>query len=449
MNINDLHKSEKLIIEYVQSCEFPNVKKTLEKKCEIKSSCKIRDLNPLIHDEIIRVGGRLKYSHLSFNEKHPIILPSKHPVTKMIITQTHEEVGHAGRQHVLAKTRESYWIIKGLSAVKSTLRECIKCRKIQASPPTQIMSDLPEERTAVNQPPFYNTGVDLFGPFYVKVHRSQEKRYGVIFTCLTTRAVHLEVAHSLDASSFINALTRFTARRGPITYLRSDRGTNLTAADQELKNALLSLEKDNFSNLLLSKGIQWAFNTPHASHHGGVWERLIRSVRKIIDGILKEQTLKEESLPTLFCEVENIMNSRPLTTVSSDTSDLNPLTPNHLLRFNGNVQTFGTFTDIEKYSRKRWKQIQYLADVFWSQWKKEYLSALQKRNCWKSKRENISVGDVVLLKDEMTPRCQWPLGRVIEVIKSKDHLIRSVKIKTQNSEYTRPISKIILLFKKK
>ena len=172
-------------------------------------------------------------------------------------------------------------------------------------------------------------------------------------------------------------MTRFTARRGPITYLKSDRGSNLTAADQELKNALLSLEKDNFSNLLLRKGIQWAFNTPHASH-GGVWERLITSVRKNIDGILNEQTLKEESLPTLFCEVENIINSRPLTTVSSDISDLNPLTPNHLLRFSGNVQKFGTFTDVEKYSRKRWKQIQYLADVFWSRWKKKRCSTKEK-----------------------------------------------------------------------
>lgn len=158
------------------------------------------------------------------------------------------------------------------------------------------------------------------------------KRYGVLFTCLAIRAVHIEVASSLHTDSFINALRRFIARRDvEVRELRSDNGTNFEGAERELKRALEEWNQGQIHDVKLQKGIQWSFNPPAGSHHGGAWERLIRSVRKVLNSNLKVQNLDKEGLHTVFCEIEGIINSRPITKASFDPNDLEALTPNHLL----------------------------------------------------------------------------------------------------------------------
>ena len=171
------------------------------------------------------------------------------------------------------------------------------------------MADLPEDRLVPDQPPFTNVGVDFFGPFAVKRGRSIVKRYGVIFTCLTVRAVHIEIAHSLDTDSCINAIRRFICRRGQVKILRSDNGTNFVAAEKELRKALENLDQIKIQNAMTKKGIKWIFNTPAASHQGGVWERQIRTVRKVLNSVLQQQTLCDEGFQTLMCEVEAIINN--------------------------------------------------------------------------------------------------------------------------------------------
>ena len=153
------------------------------------------------------------------------------------------------------------------------------------------------------------------------------KRYGCLFTCLTTRAVHLEVACSMDTDSFINALRRFICRRGPPEIIRSDNGSNFVGAERELRKSLNSLNQVQIAECLRQKEITWIFNPPAASHMGGVWERMIRSVRRVLTLLMKEQTLSDETLLTLMCEVESTVNSRPITVVSEDPSDMEPLTP--------------------------------------------------------------------------------------------------------------------------
>ena len=180
------------------------------------------------------------------------------------------------------------------------------------------MADLPSARVTSDQPPFTCVGVDYFGPFLVRQKRSQVKRYGVIFTCLAMRAVHLEISHSLDTNSFILALRRLIARRGQVKEIRSDNGTNFVGGEKELCVMIESWNQAAIHQSLIQKGITWIFNPPSASHYGGVWERLIRSTRKIIGGLVKEQNLDDESLQTLMCEAESIINGRPLTTVSND-----------------------------------------------------------------------------------------------------------------------------------
>ena len=178
------------------------------------------------------------------------------------------------------------------------------------------MADLPPGRVTPGMPPFSFVGVDYFGPFTVKRGRCSVKRYGVLFTCLVLRAIHIEVSHTLDTSSFINALRRFIARRGAVIEIRSDNATNFVGAEKELKLLINEWNQTAINNFISQKQIKWVFNTPAASHHGGVWERYIRSVQKILNSVVRQQTLDDENLTTFMCEVENIINSRPLTAVS-------------------------------------------------------------------------------------------------------------------------------------
>ena len=165
------------------------------------------------------------------------------------------------------------------------------------------MADLPKERLAFATRPFTNTGLDYFGPFYVAVKRSTEKRWGFLFTCLTTRAVHFEVVPSMDTSSCVMGIERFAARRGTPSILWSDNGTNFIAAEKELLQNVLNWNQLAITDSLVKKGIKWKFNPPSAPHHGGVWERLVRSFKNTFYAILGNRRLTDEILSTVFCFV--------------------------------------------------------------------------------------------------------------------------------------------------
>ncbi|XP_017557165.1 uncharacterized protein LOC108429724 isoform X2 [Pygocentrus nattereri] len=308
------------------------------------------------------------------------------------------------------------------------------------------MADLPCDRIIPDDPPFTNTGVDYFGPFVVRWGRSIVKRYGVIFTCLAVRAVHIEMASSLDTDSFINTLRRFFARRGQVKILCSDNGTNFVGAERELKRAIEKWNISRIEDTTRQRGIQWTFN-PHAgSHHGGVWERLIRSVRKILNATLKLQMLDDEGFHTVLCEAEAIINSRPITKASSDPNDLEALTPNHLLLLHAKpCLPPGLFVKEDLYIHRRWKQVQYMADIFWKRWTREYLPQLQERQKWTRISRNFTVGDIVLIVDHTAPRISWVMGKVVEEIPDKNVLVLQVRIKTKTSMLYRPITKLCLL----
>lgn len=194
------------------------------------------------------------------------------------------------------------------------------------------------------------------------------------------------------------------------------------------------------------KGIKWIFNSPAASHQGGIWERQIRSVRRILSALVKEQTLTDDSLQTLLCEVESIINGRPITSVSDDPHDLEPLTPNHLLlmKTQPNLPP-GIFNQNDLYTRKRWRQIQYLADLFWRRWTREYLPLLQERQKWTRQKRNFEPGDVVLVVDSSSPRSTWTMGRIIQTLPDSSGTVRRVKLQTKNSTLERSVHKICLL----
>ncbi len=258
----------------------------------------------------------------------------------------------------------------------------------------------------------------------------------------------MEVAFSLDTDSCINALRRFIARRGPVKSIRSDNGTNLVGCERELRQELDRWNQNRICRAMLQKGICWDFNPPTGSHHGGVWERMIRTVRKVLYSLLKQQansSLNDESLHTIFCEVEAVLNNRPITTERDGPNDLSTLTPNHLLLLRqGDSMPPGVFDRSDNYARRRWRQIQYLSDVFWKRWVKEYLPLLQERQKWTHKQVNVQIDDLVLVVDN-TPRNSWALARVLEVFPDKKGLVRTVKVKTASTELIRPISKLCMI----
>ena len=308
------------------------------------------------------------------------------------------------------------------------------------------MAPLPTPRLTPDKAPFTFTGVDYFGPLYVKQGRSTAKRYGCLFTCMTTRAVHIEIAYSLDTDSFLEALQRFVSRRGKPEKILSDNGTNFRGGEKELRQEIEKWNKTKINNVLLQQEIQWSFNPPGASHMGGIWERMIRTTRKILKILANEQLVNDETLLTLMAEAEKIINDRPLTPPSSDPMDLEPLTPSKLLLLKPNLcLPPGVFDKRDQYVRRWYKQAQYLADIFWNRWLREYLPTLQARQKWTTHKRNLKAGDLVLIVDEKVPRGMWPLGQVIKTIADKDGDVRSAEVKTAEGYKYRPVTKLCFL----
>ena len=416
INVEEMKAAELQILKCVQLHYFSEELQSLTKAgvdvAHVKKTSGLRGLDPVLVNGLLRVGGRLDLAPAPFDSKHQIILPKSDHVSTLIIEHCHLISGHSGGEYVLSLLREKFWIVKASYVVRRVLSKCVSCRRRPVC--EQKMADLPVDRLTPDQSPFTSVGVDYFGPFQVKRGRSLVKRYGVICTCLAIRAVHIEVAHSLDTDSFLLALRRFIARSGQVKEIRSDNGTNFSSGEKELRESINTWNQEKIHEKLLQRNIKWSFNPPYGSPYGGVWERCIRTTRKILQALLQEQTTDDEGLVTLLCEVESIMNGRPITTVSSDPQDQESLTPNHLLLLRSeSPMPPGLFRRDDQLSRRRWRQVQYLADIFWKRWSKEYLPLLQGRQKWLRPRRNLAVGDVVLVSVEnSTQRTNFSLLHV-------------------------------------
>ncbi|TWW77724.1 hypothetical protein D4764_12G0011140 [Takifugu flavidus] len=322
--------------------------------------------------------------------KQQAILPKDSHITKLVLRHIHDITAHVGRNHMLAQLRQQFWIPGANGAIRRFLFRCVICKRQHGAAGKQLMADC---RVLPDDPPF-------------------------------TRVVHLEVASSLDTDACLNAIRRFIARRGQVKEMYSDNSTNFRSADSEMRKSIKEWNTIKIEKHLQQRGVQWHFNLPAGSHYGGSWERLIRSVRKILNITVKEQQLDEEGLHTLLCEAESVIHSRPITNTSSDLNDLEALTPNHLLLLKVKPELPpGVFHKEDQYVNRRWKQVQYLADVFWKRWCKEYLTQLQECQRWSSPGRNFCVGDVVLM-DDTSPRNPWPLGRIVETFPDRHGLVR-------------------------
>ncbi|XP_050599569.1 uncharacterized protein LOC126928289 [Bombus affinis] len=389
---------------------------------------------------------------MPFHQRHPIILP-KSSVTELIIDQEHRRNHHSGTQATLYAIRQRYWPVDGRSQVWRTIKNCVRC--CRANPPSveYLMGDLPESRITESRP-FTNIGVDYCGPFYVKERRDRNRRrvkvYVAIFICLATKTVHIELVSDLTTDAFLAALRRFISRRGHCATILSDNGTNFVGANRELKELHLLLQSDDHQErvqtFLTDRQIQWSFNPPNSPHFGGLWEAAVKSFKRHLIRTVGTELLTFEHLNTLVIEIEAMLNSRPLTPISTDPNDLPVLTPGHFLLGD-------TFTNIRERDLRtiqpshlsNWQRIHQLKQEFWSRWHREYLNELTSRSKWYKGKHGIREGTIVILREDNVPPMHWPLGRVIKVHPGADGIIRTATVKTATSILDRGVKRLIPL----
>ncbi|XP_039539859.1 uncharacterized protein LOC120487658 [Pimephales promelas] len=448
LSADDYGEAELRILQRAQYDSFPDEVKCLKAGKALPSSSRLLSLAPEydVSMGLIRVGGRLRRStSLEEDVVHPIVLEPKHHITKLIIRQYDNQLLHPGSERVFAELRRKFWILQGREAVRRHQRSCPECQKWRAKPVIPKMADLPPCRLRLLKPPFYSTGVDCFGPFQVKRGRSTEKRWGIVFKCMTTRCVHLDVLSNMDTDSFLMSLRRFVARRGTPFELLSDCGTNFRGGEHELKASFEAMGEE-LQIKLAKQQIRFQFNPPNAPHFGGAWEREVRSIKAALYVTLGAQTVTEEVLQTVLIEVEGILNSKPLGYVSTDVADADPVTPNYLLmgRPDSSLPQV-VYPESEILSRRRWRHSQVLADQFWTHFIRSYLPFLQSRQKWVKDTENLTVGTVVMVIDQRLPRALWPVGRVTKTIRSVDGKVRTAEVQVEERTYTRPVAKLIEL----
>ena len=444
LTLSEMKEAELLLVRHVQHDVYSREIEALKRRHRIPASSDLLPLNPALDDGMLVVQGRLRNLASADVNVQPYILPKRHHLSVLICRKEHYS-SHVGSEWTLTMLRRKYWIIAARSLLRNIRRTCVTCQRYNKPPEQQKMADLPPERLVAGPVCFINTGVDLFGPFLVTHGRGSVKRWGVVFTCMSARAIHLEVVHSMDTDSFIMALMRFVSRRGLPIKVLSDRGTNIVGAETEVNAAWSDVDTDSLALAARSKGIEWKFNPPKASNMGGAWERQIRTIRSCLNSLLRTQnSLDDETLYTSFVEVENLINSRPLTKVSADPED-GVLTPNHLLILQDNADYTAKELDLGAVYRRKWKRVMQIRDQFWKAWTSKYLQDLQLRHKWHSETPDVAVGDVVLQVEAGMARGVWPLAVVTSVNTSHDGKVRSVEIKTQKSNYSRPVNKLVRL----
>ena len=308
------------------------------------------------------------------------------------------------------------------------------------------MAALPPPRLQPCTPPFLYSTMDYFGPINVKVGRNKTtKHYGVIFTCMNTRAIHCELATDASATELLQVLRRFFSYRGYPKLLLSDNGTQMVGADNELKRMIEGWDENELKEFCASRGMKWQFITPLAPHQNGCSEAMVKSVKIALKKAIGEAVLIPFELYTCLLEAANLVNQRPIGRVPTD-PDGAYLSPNDILlgRATNSVPQ-GPFRET-KNPRHRFEFCQRIVEAFWKKWSRDVLPQLTPRRKWNVQSRNVRIDDFVIMSDSNAIRGKWTTGRVIEVFKGNDGFVRNVKVKTATGIYSRPISKICVIY---
>ena len=440
------------------SVKFSGLYNALQKSAHLSKECcaLIRDLG-LYFDEsigVIRSRGRLQHSQMAVDTKYPILMASKDHVTVLFIQRTHKYNLHGGVQETLASIRQQFWIPKGRQAVRNVLRRCVTCRKVEGKPCNYPgPPSLPLHRVVLNRP-FETVGVDYSGPIVITKTEDGEPRkvYICLFTCTSTRAVHLDVALDMTAESFLLIFRRFCGTWSIPKQIISDNGSNFKATAKFLEQVSNDSQVQEYCGL---RGIVWKFIAPRAPWQGGFYERMIKTVKVCLRKVLYRKRVSLDELQTVVIEIQSRVNNRPLTYISSNRDSPEALTPSHLLcgrRINAippvvlEDESDPNYMDHDQLN-KQFSLLSCIISKFEKLWRQEYIISLRERHYGCNKADelnNLKVGDVVLVQTD-SPRGEWPLGRIIKLRPDSEGVVRSVEIYCKGHLSIRTVEKLIPL----
>ncbi|XP_058811174.1 uncharacterized protein LOC131676064 [Topomyia yanbarensis] len=452
---DELARAEILLWKMAQTDYFSKEKTILEKSMGPveanhstvpKTSCIYKTWPYMDEHGVVRMRGRIGAAHyLPFETRYPVILPKQHPVTTLIVDWYHHQFRHANRETVTNEMRQRFEVAKLRSLVQRVAKNCTRCRVFKATPKSPVMAPLPEERLEPYVRPFTYVGLDYFGPVYVKVGRSQAKRWIALFTCLSIRAVHMEIVHNLTTESCVMAVRRFVSRRGSPAVFYSDNGTCFQGANRQLQEEI-TRRNEALATTFTNAQTKWKFIPPAAPHMGGAWERLVRSVKSAIGSSLDHpRKPNDETLETIIYEAEALVNARPLTYIPLEYEEQESLTPNHFLLGSSTGNKIEP-AEVLKHAtlRSSWKMAQYIVGEFWKRWVREYLPVITRRSKWFEETKELAKGDLVLVVNG-TKQNQWTRGRIVETVVGRDGRIRQALVRTASGIIRRPATRLAVL----
>ncbi|XP_036146042.1 uncharacterized protein LOC118646697 [Monomorium pharaonis] len=455
VNPTEISNSLDLFCRIAQRQAFPNEYKALKGNQDLCESSSLLCLSPFMtDDDLIRVGGQLGNSTMKFDVCHQIVLPKSHIVTKRVIEYEHLRNFHSGVLATMAAVRQRFWPLSLKSTTRIVIRQCVTCFKARPTFSETLMGPLPAPRVTVSRP-FSHCGIDYAGPMTLREGKRRNSRnhkaYVAVFVCFATKAIHLELVSDLTTDAFIAAFKRLISRRGKPTCMYSDNATTFVGAQRLIKELYDFIKTPQFKsvteNFLREHQITWNFIPPNAPHFGGLWEAAVKSAKFHLTRIVGGVHLTFEEMQTTFCEIEAILNSRPLSPLSSDPNDMTFLSPGHFLvgaPLNSLPST--DLSEVKVNLLSRWQLIEQLRQHFWSRWSREYLSSLQERNKWRlSKGTQLQTGQLVLVKQPGMAPLYWLTGRIEKVYEGADGMARSALVKTSKGSYVRPLIKLAIL----
>lgn len=438
-------------IRFTQKHEYKMEWKHLDEGNQIPPKSTLATFAPMIDEHgCIRMRGRIEHADLEFDQKHPYILPAKSPLARRLMEEAHINTLHGGVQVCMQYLRERYWITGLRNTMKAIIRNCVRCTRYRKLAGEQMMADLPIARVRLERP-FTRCGVDYAGPFKLKAKTGRNtyielKAYVAIFTCLSSRMSHLEVVSDATSAAFLAALDRMTARRGEVEEMRSDNGMQFVGGIKELEEDFKSWDFQELKAEIANRGIIWLFNTALAPHQGGIWEAIVKVFKWHLRRLIGDLPFTYEELSTITTRIEGVLNSRPLTALTDDPTDLTALTPAHFGIGRPIKRPIGPRVAAIPMNRlSRWKMLNKIDQQFAERWKKDYLAEMQQRYKWRFPQRNLQKDDMVFVIDDNLPPDQWLLGRIIEANVEKDGCVRTIKVRTRKGVYDRPVTKCCYL----
>ena len=460
LTAKDYQKAEINLINEIQLKHFEKEHRTLlrlgvfshNSHCELRSKTCLTNLNPFLDKNLtLRVGSRVgEAESVSYDAKFPIILPKNDENVNALVRHEHEATVHSTINHSFHMFRARYHIMGGRTTVNNILRHCITCQKKEKQPQPQKEGELPPERVNFTKP-FRCTAIDACGPWAVRQGgRQTHKRWVLVASCMSTRAVSLLPLKDMTTSTLINALIKLHNQFPGIELLYSDNGTNFRGASREIRDAINAWNAEQINESLMSKGIEWKWSPPNSPHFGGVWERIVRSAKRHLKFILEQDNLNIDVFETALSQVAAILNSRPLTYASSDINEMRVLSPsNFLYPYTITPSSTTILPPIPTggdHLRGTWREVRRLATIFQERWKEEYLKTLLPRTKWHRSNPNLYVGQLVLLVDDQEPRKDWRIARVDAILSADKNHVRRVRVTTADKKtFERHVTKLVAL----